>query len=368
MSPVALSALLAAAAASGILAQTTYPSVAPLVDHTYSAYSDLPYKVIPTAGDIRGPQTGYSICNSTTANQESECQVSIVNTIDDFCLWSSPTPNNTIGDSEAYEVAWCTKDGHGTRVIPPGTLQGVQYLYTSQYIMIVGFLDQTKLNLLSNDSGGELDPHGADLYGNPIGGLVWSNQYPTGNTNNASLTQITEWTEFIGSGTFCIKICNPSVTSPDNVGLCQNVYDEIGINYNCPSQPTNGTFEVCDADPMSPVGQYVSNGVTTTWTQPWSGVIDPPYTPTVPASSNCRTYASSALYTDNAQAAPTTTSSGTSSTPAPTSGGSTGATRSSGTGSPSPTSGSSASGAPSATHISLIAIIAGVAFTVLCMA
>lgn len=28
--------------------------------------------------------------------------------------------------------------------------------------MIVGFLDQTKVNLAADDYGGELDPHGAD--------------------------------------------------------------------------------------------------------------------------------------------------------------------------------------------------------------
>lgn len=47
--------------------------------------------------------------------------------------------------------------------MPEGTLQGVQYLVTSAYIMIVGFIDQTQVNLAPNDYGGELDPHGSDL-------------------------------------------------------------------------------------------------------------------------------------------------------------------------------------------------------------
>lgn len=80
----------------------------------------------------------------------------------DFCLWSSPKENDTIGVSEAYEVAWCAKHGHGTRIMPAGTLLGVSHITTPDYVMIVGFLDQTKVNLAASDYGGELDPHGAD--------------------------------------------------------------------------------------------------------------------------------------------------------------------------------------------------------------
>lgn len=81
----------------------------------------------------------------------------------DFCLWAPPSPNSTIGDTEQEEVAWCTKPGHGTRLIPNGALQGVQYLVTSEYIQIAGFIDQTQVNMNADDYGGELDPHGADL-------------------------------------------------------------------------------------------------------------------------------------------------------------------------------------------------------------
>lgn len=85
------------------------------------------------------------------------------NVLLDFCLWSAPQPGSTIGDTEGEEVAWCTKKGHGTRLIPAGALTGVQYIKTPGYIQVVGFVDQSQINLLSNDSGGELDPHGADL-------------------------------------------------------------------------------------------------------------------------------------------------------------------------------------------------------------
>ena len=60
-------------------------------------------------------------------------------------------------------VAWCSKSGHGTRLIPAGAITGVQFLKTPDYIQIVGFIDQTKVNIAVGDYGGEMDPHGADL-------------------------------------------------------------------------------------------------------------------------------------------------------------------------------------------------------------
>ena len=74
----------------------------------------------------------------------------------DFCLWSSPKQNDTIGESEAYEVAWCARTGHGTRIIPDGALLGVQHITTSDYVMIVGFIDQTQVNIAASDFGGEV--------------------------------------------------------------------------------------------------------------------------------------------------------------------------------------------------------------------
>lgn len=60
-------------------------------------------------------------------------------------------------------VAWCTKAGRGTRVIPRDALKGVQFIRTPDYVQVVGFIDQTKVNIQAGDYGGELDPHGADL-------------------------------------------------------------------------------------------------------------------------------------------------------------------------------------------------------------
>jgi hypothetical protein len=86
----------------------------------------------------------------------------------DFCLWAPPDPNSTIGEEEAKTVAWCTKTGHGTRIIPAGTIRGVQFLKAPSYLLVGGTMNQVNINLQANDSGGEMDPHGADLVGTSI--------------------------------------------------------------------------------------------------------------------------------------------------------------------------------------------------------
>lgn len=101
----------------------------------------------------------------------------------DFCVWAPPKPNSTIGDTEAIEIAWCTKKW-GTRLIPATALQGVQVLKTSKYIQFAGFIDQTLVDLASDDYGGELDPHGADL-------VCFSITF--GNLASISASVVTRW-------------------------------------------------------------------------------------------------------------------------------------------------------------------------------
>ncbi|CAE6525742.1 unnamed protein product [Rhizoctonia solani] len=293
--------------AATVAAQTT-ASLTPLTDKKYT-WPNVPYQVSPEAIG-RGPQFGFNICNSTTQNQESNCQTAFVNTIDDFCLWAPATPNSSIADTEAAEVAWCTKNTHGTRMIPGGALKGVQYLTTPDYIQITGFIDQTQINMQSGDEGGELDPHGADEQGNPIGGLIFSNAWSNGNNN--SFTQAIEWTNFMGGNAFCLKICKPTGSNP--AGYCQHIYDRIGCSYNAPSSNTEGQFLKCDSDSMELPGQYVSNGVTVTYYQPPESlgpITTVPYTVAIPKSSNCVTYQSSALYSAASTTAATATATAT---------------------------------------------------------
>ncbi|KAG1842943.1 hypothetical protein C8R48DRAFT_619208 [Suillus tomentosus] len=351
MSPSALSsALLAVAAITFVHAQPDPADPTPLVDKHYAYPSGIPYQVDYNTAALRGPQTGYNICNSTTENQNSLCQTSFVNHIDDFCLWAPPQPNSTIGDTEGQEVAWCTKPGHGTRLIPAGALQGVQLIKTPNYIQIAGFIDQTQVNIAANDYGGELDPHGADLRGNPLGGLMYSNAFPSNGGNNDSYQQVIDWTNFMGGDGFCMKICDPA--GQNQQALCQNIYDRLGCAYNAPNNAQKGVFEVCDGDDMSPVGVYTTNGATSTYFQPAESlgpITTVPYTATPAPSSNCVTYASTALYTGQPTPSGATASSGASGAKSTASGTNSGA-------SPAKTGGAATMG------ISLSAGLVGVVF------
>lgn len=133
----------------------TPPSTAlePLASKKFT-YPNIPYQVTGDQGGIRGPQSGYNLCNSTTEGSQSMCQTAFLNNVADFCMWSSPKTDDTVGVSEAYEVAWCTKPGHGTRIIPPGAITGVQWLYAKNYLQVVGYINQAMVNLDPSDQGG----------------------------------------------------------------------------------------------------------------------------------------------------------------------------------------------------------------------
>ena len=140
-----------------------------------------------------------------------------LNSVDDFCLWGPPTVK-VVGDAEREMVAYCTKDTHGTRVMPADTLHGVHFVKTPQYVQITGQGDFTKINIPAGDDGGELDNHGADGNGNPIGGLVYGDVFGPGQ-------QFHEWTNFMSAREFCIRACIGS-KAPTN---CQHIYDVMGV-------------------------------------------------------------------------------------------------------------------------------------------
>lgn len=307
-----LTALVVAAAAAGLVAAqdgiTTAPpsstvtpapteiDTRPLTGATPFAslrydWNDLPYKADPDVGLLRGDQWGYNICNDTTENQQSLCQTMVFNDLDDFCLWGPPEYGKTVGDIEGIMVAWCTKPGHGTRLIPEGALKGVQWIKTPGYIQAAGFIDQTQINLFANDSGGEMDPHGADLRGNPMGGLVYTDQW-----GGSVPQQAPQWHNFIGNGKFCFKACD--LRDPANYDLCENRLDRMGCEYNAPNEAKVGVFESCLGDNQLVPGIYTGpDGVTSSYVQPWEGNFTIPYEAVMPASSSCTTFSSAAIYT-----------------------------------------------------------------------
>lgn len=182
-------------------------------------YTAIPYQVNPYQY-LRGPQSGYNLCNSTTEGPDSQCQTAVFNSIEDFCFWGGPgtTGTDQIGVVEAAVVAYCSRSGHGARIFPEGTFQSLQFIKTPAYIQLVGYLNQTAgLNLAPEDTGGELDPHGADLLGNPLGGLFYSTGFANG--DNKTYVQTQSWTNFVGAGLFCLKLCDPSYSTDKN--YCQ---------------------------------------------------------------------------------------------------------------------------------------------------
>ena len=94
----------------------------------------------------------------------------LVNAIDDWCIFAPPTPGpgSTIGNTERIEVAWCIKPGYGTRLIPDGAITGAHFVQTPDYVQVTGVGDLTKINVSEGNTGGELDPHGADGNGRCI--------------------------------------------------------------------------------------------------------------------------------------------------------------------------------------------------------
>lgn len=214
-------------------------------------------------------QSGTNNCG-TTNSPTAKCQTVWINNINDFCLWA-PAQKGTVGDLEREVVAWCTNTGRGARSIPNGALKGVHFVKTKDYVQVTGAGDFTLMNIPKGDSGGELDPHGPDGNGNPVGGLVY------GSTFGANL-QYHEWTSFISDNEFCFRACVGANAAQN----CQHIYDVMGCYWNMPANYDAGKFESCDADDDLPMGVYG----TSTFHQ--GAASTPPPHPQA-SSSNCVT-------------------------------------------------------------------------------
>ncbi|KAK0472709.1 hypothetical protein IW261DRAFT_1506466 [Armillaria novae-zelandiae] len=192
-------------------------------------------------------QEGTNQCG-TSSNQTSMCQNAYVNSVTDWCVFGPPEegPESTIGNIERFAIAWCIKDGHGTRMIPEGTITGAHFVKTPDFVQVTGVGDLTKMNIPQGDAGGEMDPHGMDGKGNPIGGLVFSSAF-------GELQQMHEWTNFISSDMFCIRACAPGIMAR---AWCQHIYDVLGCQWNMPANYSAGTFEDCEGDSGQPMGVY----------------------------------------------------------------------------------------------------------------
>ncbi|KAF8757044.1 hypothetical protein RHS01_04109 [Rhizoctonia solani] len=270
----------------------------PLAEKRFE-YTALPYKADTGTGE-RGTQFGYNICNSTTEGQNSLCQTSMINSIDgELLLMGPPEPNSLIGDTEGEAVAWCTKPGRGTRLIPAGALTGVQFMRTPSYVQVTGRIRQELINIEKNDSGGEMDPHGADRRGNPLGGLLFSNAFPSNNGNNNTYQQVVEWHNFMEKDSSVSRHATPQTPMTTGTANTSTIVLVAGVT------PPPHTLTALSSH-IQPTPE--SLGPITTV----------PYDPKIPASSNCVTFQSAALYTGLPGAATPSSSAVTTSAPAVT--------------------------------------------------
>ncbi|KAH7098683.1 hypothetical protein BKA62DRAFT_810109 [Auriculariales sp. MPI-PUGE-AT-0066] len=217
-----------------------------------------------SSGSARGPQFGYNQCNDTTTGPGSMCQTIIVNSLDDFCLFA-PHALSDVSDAEQDVVAWCTKPTHGARLIPDGTLTGVQFLRAPSYVAVTGFFNQANINIPHGHPGGELDSGGQDFRGNPIGGLAYSDNLPS---SAGTITQSRTWHD-----------SKRVWYLPPHSGHCW-------LPTIVPATYREGVFLSCDSDDQAPVQLNVT---------------------VLPRSSQCITYSSSVIYAATTSETSTTT-------------------------------------------------------------
>ncbi|TIA92223.1 hypothetical protein E3P81_01570 [Wallemia ichthyophaga] len=265
----------------------------------------------------------------TDTPDDSTARLLTVNNIDDFCIFGPKEADKTIGDTESEQVAWCTQPRNNARLIPEDTFTGLHFVKTPYYIQLQGWGDLTKIGVKDGDYGGELDPHGAEGNGNPVGGNVTSNI-----TGDAVFYE--EWMEFISYEQFCLRVCTAADDMWDASTMCEHKLDEMGCGFIMPGDYAGkqDEFISCDADAAFPPGVYPDGDGYSTFNQRYTGTItsntyevytvgdtatpSAPYS--TPSSSNCATQSSLHMYvhTESESDGPQSTSddSGNSSTQA----------------------------------------------------
>lgn len=129
------------------------------------------------------------------------------------------------------------------------------------------------INLIFSRLGGELDPHGAENLGNPIGGNVTSDV-------SGSDVFYEEWMSFVSFDQFCLRICTRNREDVNTALMCEHELDVMGCQFVMPGDYSNNTFDSCLGEPAAPPGIYPTPTnrqgqdatVTTTFKQRYTGV------------------------------------------------------------------------------------------------
>lgn len=98
---------------------------------------------------------------------------------------------------------------------------------------------------------------------------------------------------FMDQNTYCLRAC------PDGDSAykyCINIYDELGCDFNMPTNNKDGVFESCEGDDAQIVGVYTENGIVSTFYESQTSLgIQPPPPKPAPAVSKCSRFPSAAL-------------------------------------------------------------------------
>ncbi|KAF8918817.1 hypothetical protein CPB85DRAFT_1249171, partial [Mucidula mucida] len=165
-----------------------------------------------TMGTTNPPQATMG----TAVNQTSMARLISLNSVDDWCIFAPPDAGVTIGESEAFEVAWCTQARNNARVIPDGVVTGASFIKTDFYVELKAYGDFTKLNLQDQDFGDQ---------------------------------SFEEWMSFISYNQVCFRICTNANDTWSAGVMCEHKLDEMGCNFVMPGNyDFNGTFESCDGE------------------------------------------------------------------------------------------------------------------------
>jgi hypothetical protein len=92
-----------------------------------------------------------------------------------------------------------------------------QLVKTPLYVQISGMWDGTTVNIPAGDTGGELDPHGAENKGNPVGGNVTTN-LATGND-----IFYEEWMSFVSVSAPARAVVSRDSGAEQAMAVCQAV-------------------------------------------------------------------------------------------------------------------------------------------------
>lgn len=204
-----------------------------------------------------------------------------LNSATDFCILMPPDPTTqNLVDAEAVAVTYCVNPYNNTRPLPDGFIKTAHFRKTSDYVQISGTYNPAKMNLASNDCGGEYDNHGAMGVGNPVGAAV---------DGAHDFMQFMGGCDIPGNAVFCLRACH----GPNSYPYCKNTYDLMGCLWTMPGDYEEPGFTNCEANLDLPVGAYPIDGSTATSTFV-QGQMPTPLPVAPPHSSLCQTTASPA--------------------------------------------------------------------------